>query len=98
MSPAALSQLQRDIEKQERELQFAQQDAQNELGQLQQDLLEDFQVRLNPILEAIRKERGLHMIFSAADAGLAAADAGLNLSAEVIKRLDAAKPAPANKK
>jgi Skp family chaperone for outer membrane proteins len=98
LSPQAISQLQREIEKQERDLQFAQQDAQRDMGELEQDLLEEFQNRLNPIVEAIRQEKGLHMIFSAIDAGLAAADPGLNLSAEVIKRLDAAKPAPADKK
>jgi outer membrane protein len=98
MSPQAISQLQKEIEKQERDLQFAQQDAQREMSELEQDLLEDFQNRLNPIIEAIRLEKGLHMVFSALDAGLAAADPGLNLSAEVVKRLDAAKPAPADKK
>jgi outer membrane protein len=99
MSPQAVSQLQKEIEKQERDLQFAQQDAQNELNELRQDLLEEFQERLNPVLEEIRREKGLHMIFSAGDGGLAAADPGLNISGEVIKRLDAAKPAaPAEKK
>jgi outer membrane protein len=98
MSPQAISQLQKEIEKQERDLQFAQQDAQREISELEQDLLEEFQTRLNPIVEAIREEKGLLMIFSALDAGLAAAHPGLNLSGEVVKRLDAAKPAPADKK
>jgi Skp family chaperone for outer membrane proteins len=98
MSPQAISQLQKEIEKLERDLQFAQQDAQREMGELEQDLLEEFQNQLNPIVEAIRQEKGLLMIFSALDAGLAAAHPGLNLSAEVVKRLDAAKPAPADKK
>jgi outer membrane protein len=96
MSAGALSQLQKEIEKQERELQFAQQDAQREMGELEQDLLEEFQTRLNPIVEAIRQEKGLHMIFT--PESLAAADPGLNLSAEVVKRLDSAKPASADKK
>lgn len=99
LSPEAAAQLQRDIEKQERELQFAQQDANNDLNALQQKLLAEFQNRLNPVLEEVRKEKGLHMIFDAGDGGLAAADLGLNLSAEVVKKLDAAKPpAPADKK
>lgn len=99
MSAQAISQLQKDIEKLEREIQFAQQDAQSEMGALQEDVLEEFQNKLNPILEDIRREKDLHMIFTAGDGGLAAAHPGLNLSAEVIKRLDSAPPAaPAGKK
>lgn len=97
MNQSAVAQLQKDIERQERELQFAQQDAQTEVGELRTKLLEDFQTKLNPILEEIRKERGLHMIFSAGDSGLAAADRGLDLSQDVIKKLDAAKSAPPKK-
>lgn len=98
MNQSALAQLQKDIERQERELQFAQQDASGEVEALRQKLLEEFQTKLNPILEEIRKEKGLHMIFNVGDAGIAAADRGLDLSQEVIKRLDAAKPAPPVKK
>ena len=99
LSAQAAGQLQRDIEKQERELQFAQQDANTELNELREGLLQEFQIRLNPVLEEIRKEKGLHMIFNAGDGALAAADMGLNLSGEVIKRMDSAKPpAPADKK
>lgn len=99
LSADAAGQLQREIERQERELQFAQQDAQNDLGALQQKLLAEFNNRLNPVLEEIRKEKGLLMIFNADEGALAAAEPGLNLSAEVIKKLDAAKPAaPADKK
>jgi Skp family chaperone for outer membrane proteins len=95
LSQQAASQLEKEIEKMARELQFAQQDAQNEVNDLRQNLLEEFQTKLNPILEDIRKEKGLHMIFSVAESGLAAADRGLDLSPEVIKRLDAsAKAAP----
>ena len=97
MNASAIAQLQKDIERQERELQFAQQDAQSEVGELRNKLLEDFQTSLNPILEEIRKERGLHMIFSVGDSGLAAADRGLDLSQDVIKKLDAAKTAPPKK-
>lgn len=99
LNAAAAAQLQKEIEKQERDVQFSQQDANSELQAMQQSVLEDFQVLLNPVLEEVRKEKGLHMIFEAGEGGLAAADAGLNVSAEVVKRLDAAKPAaPADKK
>jgi Skp family chaperone for outer membrane proteins len=98
MSPAALSQLEKDIEKQNRELQFAQQDAQTEVGELQQSLQFEFQEKLNPVIEALRKDKGLHMIFSIRDGGIAAADVGLDLTGELTKRFDAAAKPAAPKK
>jgi hypothetical protein len=50
----------------------------------------DFQEKLNPVLESIRAEKGLLMIFSIRDSGVVAAEAGLDLSSEVVKRFDAA--------
>ena len=44
---------------------------------------------LLPILEAISKEQGLQLMFSAADAGLVWAEPDLDLTMEVVKRLDA---------
>ena len=35
-------------------------------------------------------EKGLHVVFSVRDSGIVWADAGIDLSAEVIKRFDAA--------
>lgn len=89
LSPQALSQLEKDIEKLGRELQFAQQDAQSEATELRNKVQMDFQEKLNPVIEAVRKQKGLHIIFSIRDAGIAAADLGLDLTAEVIKAFDA---------
>jgi hypothetical protein len=41
-------------------------------------------------VDAIAKEKGLHMVFSIADSGILWPDPGLDLTAEVIKRFDAA--------
>jgi Skp family chaperone for outer membrane proteins len=83
----------------QREIQFAQQNAQAEVQDLTQDLQQDFQNRVIPIIRQLQQEKGLHMIFSAGDSGIIAGHPGLDLSAEVIKRLDAApKTAPAPKK
>ena len=74
------------------------QDAQAELNDLQQELQNEFQRKLLPILEQIRKEKGLHVLFSAADSGVIAADPGLDLTLEAVKRLDStagAKPTAA---
>ncbi len=90
MNDQARAQLEKDIEKGQRDLQFAQQDAQTELGDMTNQLQGDFQEKLNPVLEAVRAEKGLLMIFSIRDSGVVAAEGGLDLSAEVVRRFDAA--------
>ena len=95
LSDSARSQLEKDIERMQREIQFAQQDAQTEVQELTDQLQGEFQVKLNPIIEALRVEKGLQMIFSLRDSGIIAADPGLDLSNEIVKRFDAAaKAAP----
>ena len=94
LSDSARAQLQKDIEKGQRDLEYAQQDAQTEVQDMTNQLQEEFQTKLNPILEQIRADKGLLMIFSSRDAGIVAADMGLDLSDEVIKRFDATKTAP----
>ena len=95
MSDTARAALEKDIEKMQREIQFAQQDAQTEVNELTEQLQNEFQVKLNPIIEQVRVEKGLQMIFSVRDSGIIAADSGLDLSSEIVKRFDAsAKTAP----
>lgn len=95
LSDSARTQLQKDIDKGKRDLEYAQNDAQTEVQDLTNQLQEEFQTKLNPILEQVRADKGLLMIFSSRDAGIVAADMGLDLSEEVIKRFDAsAKTAP----
>ena len=89
MSDQARNQLEKDIDKMSRELQYAQQDAQSEQQTLTQDLQNVFQTKLNPIIDQVAKEKGLQLVLSIADSGAVWADTGLNISAEVMKRLDA---------
>jgi Skp family chaperone for outer membrane proteins len=81
------------LQKLQREAQFAQQEAQVEVNQLRDDLLSSFQAKVRPVIEAIRAEKGLWIVFSIdSDAGglsVATAHPGVDLSAEVAKRLDA---------
>ena len=91
LNDAARGQLEKEINRMQRDITSAQQDAQAEVQELTQDLQEQFRQKLIPIIEAIGKERGLLVIFSAGDAGMIWADPGLDLTQEVIKRLDAAK-------
>lgn len=95
LNPQALAQLEKEIEKQNRELQFAQQDAQTEATEIRNGVQNEFQEKLNPVIDTVRKEKGLHIIFSIRDSGIAAADLGLDITADVIKKFDeAAKTAP----
>jgi outer membrane protein len=101
LSDQARSQMEKDIDKMTRDLQYAQQDAQSEQQQLTNDLQTEFQTKLNPIIDQVAKEKGLQFVLSIADSGAVWADTGLNISAEVMKRLDAGKstaaPAPPKK-
>src|SRR5256885_3532707 len=76
------------------EAQKFQQDAQAEVQKLQSELQNDFQRKLFPVLQQLAKDRQLSMLLSSQDAGLIWADPGLDLTAEAIKRLDAATSAP----
>jgi outer membrane protein len=102
MSEAAAAQVQKDIDKAQVDIQRMTQDAQAELQDLQNELQLDFQRKVGPVIEAVAREKELQLLFSQADSGLVWADAGLDLTAEVIRRLDAAsaaaqKPAPPKK-
>jgi len=80
----------RDLDKMTRDAQYMQQDGQVQINQLNDQLLQNFQQKVLPIVEDIRKEKGLWIIFALGDnSNIAAAHAGLDLSFEVIKRLDA---------
>ena len=87
---AARAQLDKDIDKLQRDIQFSQSNAQAEMTDLNNELQGDFQKKLVPIIEEIAKEKGLYLVFTA-DSGFAYVHPGLNISDEVIKRLDAKK-------
>jgi outer membrane protein len=90
MSDEARSQLEKDIDRQTREGQRFEQDAQAELTELQQELQNEFQKKLMPVLEQLSKEKGLQVLFSAADSGVVWAEPGLDLTLEAVKKMDAA--------
>lgn len=95
MSATAQADLAKQAEKLNTEIQRFSQDAQAELQDLTQQLQMQFESRVSPVLEEVRKEKGLHFIFNAPDSGLVAADPGLDISVDVIKKLDATPPAGA---
>ena len=97
MSEAARTALEHDIERQQKEGERFQQDAQAEVNELQQELQGEFQKKLFPLLQDIAKEKGLHALLSAQDAGVIWADPGIDLTSEAIKKLDAATAAKPTK-
>ena len=94
LNDSARAQLDKDIDKLQRDIQFAQSNAQAEVQDLNNELQGDFQKKLVPIIEEIAKEKGLYVVFTT-DSGVAYLHGGLNISDEVIKRLDTA-PAKKN--
>jgi outer membrane protein len=92
MNEGARAQLEKDIEKQQLDGQRFQQDAQAEINELQQEVQSDFIKKVSPIIEAVAKEKGVQLVFDLNNAGLAYFEPGLDLSTEVIKKLDS-KPA-----
>jgi outer membrane protein len=93
MNDAARGQLEKEIERQQLEGQRFQQDAQAEINELQQEVQNDFIKKVTPVIEQVAKEKGLQIVFDVTNAGIAWGDPGLDLTAEVIKKLDGAKPA-----
>ena len=89
MNETARVQLEKEIEKQTKDAERFQQDAQAEITELQTEVQNDFVKKLSPIVEAIAVEKGLHLVFNASESGIAWATPGLDLTADVIKRLDA---------
>ena len=90
LSPNAVAQLQKDIERQQVDIQRFTEDAQQDVTALQTQLQEEFQVRLSPIVQQVATDRGLHLLFSVVDSGLVWADPSLDITTEVIQRFDAA--------
>jgi outer membrane protein len=89
VSDAVMASMQKDLTKLQQEAQFMQQQAQTEVDGLNQELLTSFQEKVLPIIDAMAKEKGLWVVWSIQDSGVAYVYPGLDLSAEVVKRLDA---------
>ncbi len=94
MNEAARGQLEKEIERQQKEVERFQQDAQAEINELQQEVQNEFLKKVQPVLDQVATEKGLQIVLNANEAGIAWANLGLDISSEIIKKLDAPK-APA---
>jgi Skp family chaperone for outer membrane proteins len=91
MNEQARATLQKDIDRMTTELDRFRQDAEREVQELGTELQTQFEGKLLPLLRDIAVERGLQMLFSAADSGLIWAEPGLDLTMDAVKKLDAVK-------
>ena len=94
LNDTARAQLQTEIERQQRDIQRFTEDAQQDVQALQQQLQEEFQRKLNPIVDKVAKEKQVHMVFNAADSGLVWADPTMDLTARRHQALDSAHRRP----
>ena len=93
MSDQARAQAEKDLQKMQRELTAMQEDAQQDLRELQDSLQQEFQSRIAPIIEQVAMEKELHAVLGVE--AVVWGTSAIDITAEVIKRLDAApKPAP----
>lgn len=67
-----------------------QQSLMQDVQKMRNDLQIEFQKKLFPVLEQLAKDKHLSMLLSSQDAGLIWTEPGLDLTAEAIKRFDAA--------
>jgi outer membrane protein len=89
MNEAARAQLQADIEKQQRDLQRASEDAQQDVQSLTQQAQAEFFRLAQAAIDRVAKAKQLHFVFLAGEGGLIWADPATDLTAEVIKEIDA---------
>lgn len=98
LSDQARAQLQANIERQQRDLQRFTEDAQQEVQQLAEQVEAEFNRKLTPVIDKVARQKQVHFVFNAAQSGLIWAEAGMDLTAEVIQAFDspgAAAPAAA---
>ena len=81
--------LQRQVEDKSLQLQRLNEDVQNELGARQAALTEEITQKIATIIDELGAERGFTLIFNYVQSGLAYWDPAVDLTDEIIARLDA---------
>ena len=87
-------QLQREIDRMLLEIERFSQDAEVEVGTLQQTLQIQFQQKLLPVIDQVANEKQIHSIFNLGESGLVWAASSLDLTDEIIRQLDASGSPP----
>lgn len=98
LTAEAAAGIQTDIQKKQTERQRTAEDAARAMQELQARTLGQLQSEIIPIIEQLRKDKGLDLIFDLGKSGVAFMSPALDLTAEVLRRYDALKAAPPAKK
>ncbi len=91
LTDRALADLQRAFEKSKIELDRLQQDARAEIESMQTQFELDFRAQLDPVIDEISKEKGLQFVFGLEQAAIIWTSPAVDISEDVVKRLDARK-------
>jgi Skp family chaperone for outer membrane proteins len=89
LSARALGDLQRAFDKARVEFERFQQDAQAEIERMQSMFDAEFRVKLAPVIDSVSKEKGLHFVFGLEQAAIVWWSPAVDISEEVVRRLDA---------
>lgn len=84
-----IQEMQTELETKVRELRRLQEDAAAELNKRQEQVLSDVERRVMPIINQMGEEEGYTLIFRKFDSGLIYVDDAVDITAQVIERLDA---------
>ena len=98
LTAEAAARIQADVQKAQTERQRTAEDATRAMQELQVATSRQLQAQLLPIIEQLRKDKGLDVIFDLGKRGAVFVSPSLDLNAEVIRRYDALKAAPPAKK
>jgi outer membrane protein len=94
----AAAALQADIQKKQTDRKRAVEDATRAMQEIQARTFEKIQSDLIPLIEQVRKDRGLDLVYDVVKGGVVYFNPAVDLSDEIIRRYDALKAAPPVKK
>ena len=98
LTAEAAAGIQAEIQKKQTDRQRAAEDATRAMQELQVRTLSQVQADLIPLVEQLRKDKGLDVIFDLAKSGTVFFAPALDLTGELVRRYDAMKAAPPVKK
>ena len=97
LTAEAAAGIQLEIQKKQTDRQRAVEDASRAMQELQARTLSQVQAELMPVIEQIRKDKGLDIIFDLTKSGTVFFSPALDLTDEVVRRYDALKGSPVKK-